>query len=369
MYLPEYIDEPLDKEIVQPALARRRSYLSIGWWRCGYSGYILRRLLSFIPLAIGISIFTFVLIRLLPGDPAQVLAGSTPYSGVVEGIRARMGLDKPIPIQYFIYIKNVIHGDFGDSWFTGKPVAEDILARAPATFELITFGITAATIFGLVLGLVGGLRPGGLVDRVGSIYGFTAGALPDFWLALLIIFVLFHLLHIIPPPMGRFPLSLTPPSTITGFYTIDALITGNMAALRGAVGALVGPVLTLGLLYGGPIAKLTRQTMLDILQSDYIRFARACGVSDRAVATYAFRSILPPVLTLIGWLYASLIGGAVLVETVFSWNGVGQYAVQSIVNKDYAPVQAFVLVAGIFSLSVYLVLDLLHMLVDPRVRL
>ena len=335
----------------------------------GYLGYILRRLFAFIPLAIGISLVTFILVRLLPGDPAQVLAGSSPYEGVVEGIRKHMGLDKPILIQYFIYIRNMLHGDFGDSWFTGKSVAQDMILRAPATFELITFGMVSATLLGFFLGVRGAWNPGGPTDRVASTYGFLAGALPDFWLALLIIFGLFHWLHIIPPPIGRFPLALDPPPTITGFLTVDSLLSGDLKAFKAAAWQLVGPVLTLAILFGGPIAKLTRQSMIDILQSDFIRYARASGLPGRTVSGYAFRSILPPVLTLIGWLYASLVGGAVLVETVFSWNGIGQYAVQSIVNKDYAPVQAFVLMAGLFSLFVYLVLDLLYMIVDPRVRL
>jgi peptide/nickel transport system permease protein len=335
----------------------------------GHLGYVIRRVLAFVPLTFGMSIVTFVLVRLLPGDPAQVLAGSSPYEGVVEQIRKRMGLDQPIPVQYIIYIRNILHGDFGDSWFTGKSVAEDMLRRAPATFELITYGIILASALGFALGVCGAWRPGRLADRVSQVYGFAAGALPDFWLALLVIYVLFHLLHVIPPPMGRFPLALTRPPTVTGFLTIDAIIARDFTALKGAAGALLGPVLTLGLLFGGPIAKLTRQSMIGILQSDFIRYARACGLSGFKVAGYAFHGILPPVLTLIGWIYATLVGGAVLVETVFSWNGIGQYAVQSIVNKDYAPVQAFVLLAGFFSLFVYLVLDLLHMLVDPRVRL
>jgi ABC-type dipeptide/oligopeptide/nickel transport system permease component len=335
----------------------------------GYLGYIVRRLLAFIPLVIGISIVTFFLVRLLPGDPAQVLAGSTPYAGVVESIRERMGLDKPIVVQYVIYVRNALHGDFGDSWFSGKPVAEDMLRRAPATFELITYGMIVATGLGFFLGVRGAWKPGGPIDRIGSFYGFAAGGVPDFWLALLVIFVFFHLLQIIPPPIGRFPLELTPPPTVTGFLTIDALLAGDLVAFKAAAGHLVAPVMTLGIFFGGPIAKLTRQSMLDILQGDFIRYARACGLSEWTVASYAFRGILPPVLTLIGWLYAFLVGGAVLIETVFSWNGIGQYAVQSIINKDYAPVQAFVLLAGLFSLFVYLVLDLLYMLVDPRVRL
>jgi ABC-type dipeptide/oligopeptide/nickel transport system permease component len=335
----------------------------------GYSGYLLRRLLAFIPLMIGISLVTFFLVRMLPGDPARTLAGSAPYEGVVEAIRTRMGLDKPIYIQYLIYVGNMLHGDMGDSWFTGKPVASDLALRAPATFELITFGLLAAIALGLFLGIAGALRPNGVIDRFAQVYGLLAGAVPDFWLALLVILFLFHYLHIIPPPMGRLPMILTAPPTVTGFLTIDSLIAGNFEALRGALSQLAAPVMTLCLLNAGPITKMTRSAMRDVLDGDMIHYARGCGLPGRVIARYAFHNILPPVVTLIGFLYAFLIGGAVLVETVFSWNGVGQYAVQSIVNKDYAPIQAFVLIAGIFSLVVYLAVDVLYMLIDPRVRL
>lgn len=337
--------------------------------RKGYVGFFLRRLLAFIPLMLGISLVTFFLVRMLPGDPARTLAGSSPYPGVIESIRERMGLDKPIPVQYVIYMRNLFRGDLGHSWFTSKPVAYDLALRAPATFELITFGLLGAVALGLFLGILGALRAGGVIDRLAQFYGLLAGALPDFWLALLVILFLFHYTHILPAPMGRLPLSLTPPPAITGFMTIDSLLAGDFVAFRGALAHLAGPALTLALLNAGPITKMTRSTMQDVLEGDMIHFARACGLRRTTIARYAFRSILPPVVTLIGFLYAFLVGGAVLVEDVFSWNGIGQYAVQSIVNKDYAPIQAFVLVAGVFSLVVYLVVDALYMAIDPRVRL
>jgi peptide/nickel transport system permease protein len=347
----------------------RPDFLRQGVLERGYTGYIVRRLLAFIPLIFGISLVTFFLVRMLPGDPARVLAGSEPYEGAVEAIRKHMGLDKPVPVQYLIYLRNLTRGDLGDSWFTGKPVASEFANRAPATLELITYGLLIAILFGLLLGILGALNAGGPVDRVAQFYGFLAGAIPDFWLALLVVFFFFYKAHIIPPPLGRFPLLIQPPQTITGFLTIDALITGNFAAFTAAASQLAAPVLTLGLLNAAPITKMTRSTMQDILDGDFMRYARACGLPGRALAFYAFRGILPPVVTLIGFLYAFLIGGAVLVETVFSWNGVGQYAVQSIVNRDYSPVQAFVLIAGLFSLFVYLLVDVVYMLVDPRVRL
>lgn len=331
--------------------------------------YIGRRLLTFIPLLFGITLVTFLLVRLLPGDPARVMAGSTPYEGAVEALRRRMGLDQPIPVQYLIYLRNLARGDLGDSWFTGKPVLEDLWVRAPATLELITYGLLCAIILGLALGIGGALRPGGLADRISQLYGLLAGAVPDFWLALMVSFVLFAQLRLVPPPLGRYPIALTPPPRVTGFLTIDTLLAGNLQGFGAAAAQLVAPVLTLCLLNAAPITKMTRSAMEEILRGDFIRYARSCGLKNRTIARYAFQNVIPPVVTLIGIIYAFLIGGAVLVETVFSWNGVGQYAVQSVVNKDYAPIQAFVLLAGAFSLLVYLVVDVVYMLVDPRVRL
>ena len=334
-----------------------------------YVRFIVRRVLVFFPLLIGVSIVTFTLVRLLPGDAARTLAGNNPYPGVVEGIREHLGLNKPLYTQYFIYIMNILHGDLGNSWFTGNPVAKDVALRAPATLELITYGMIMSIITGLFLGIMGAVRPNGVIDRVAQFYGLLAGALPDFWLALVVILILFYYLHIIPAPLGRLPYSINSPLQITGFLTIDSLLSGNFIAFKAALAQLAGPVLTLTLIFAGAITKMTRSTMLDALHGTITHYARACGLPEKVVIRYAIRSMLPPVMTLIGYLYAFMIGGVVLVENVFSWNGLGQYVVKAIVNKDYSPVQAFVLIAGLFSLLVYLAVDILYMIVDPRVRL
>jgi ABC-type dipeptide/oligopeptide/nickel transport system permease component len=335
----------------------------------GYGIYVAQRLLGFIPLLLGLTVITFTLVRLLPGDPAQALAGNTPYGGVVESLRHRMGLDRSIPEQYLIYLRNLVHGDLGDSWVTGKTVVSDLLLRAPATLELITYSLILSVLVGVALGATGALKPGTLIDRAGQVYSSLAGAIPDFWMALLVIFVLFHLLGVIPPPLTRLPLALSPPPAVTGFYTVDALIAGDGGLFVAALKQLIGPVLTLGLLNAPLISKFTRATMEDILRSEFISFARGCGLPARTIAWYAFRNAVPPVVTISGFVYTFLLGGAVLVETVFSWNGIGSYAVQSVVNRDYAPIQGFVLIAGLFSLVVYLVVDLLYMVADPRIRL
>lgn len=338
-------------------------------WFGGYGGYIGRRLLGFVPLLFGLTLITFTLIRLLPGDPAQALAGNTPYEGVVEALRKQMGLDLPIWEQYLLYLKSLAQGDLGNSWVTGNTVVSDLMTRAPATLELITYSLILSLLIGVIVGVAGALKPGSIVDRVGQVYSSLAGAIPDFWMALLVIFVLFHLLGLIPPPLTRLPLALSPPPFVTGFYTIDALIAGDVTLFVAAVMQLVGPVLTLGLLNAPLISKFTRAAMDDILRSEFINFARGCGLPARTIAWYAFRNVVPPVVTISGFVYTFLLGGAVLVESVFSWSGIGAYAVQSVVNRDYAPIQSFVLIAGLFSLVVYLVVDLLYMIADPRIRL
>jgi peptide/nickel transport system permease protein len=335
----------------------------------GYGPFVARRLIGFIPLLIGITLIAFLLIRLLPGDPARVLAGNTPYEGTVEQIRHHLGLDRPLAEQYLIYVQHLLQGDLGQSYVTGNPVANDFARRFPATLELVTLGMLGSIGLGLLLGIRGALRPRGFTNRVSQAYGFLAGSTPDFWVALLVILVFFYYLHLIPPPLSRFPMSMTPPPSITGFLTVDSILALNAPALVASFRQLIGPVLCIVFLNTPLIAKFTRSAMEDVLESDYIRFARSCGLPNRVVARYAVRNILPPLITMMGFLYAFLIGGAVLIESVFSWPGIGSYAVQAVSNRDYLPLQGFIVFMGAISLIVYLLVDVAYMLADPRVRI
>jgi peptide/nickel transport system permease protein len=287
----------------------------------------------------------------------------------VKALESQMGLDKPVYVQYLTYINAVAHGDLGHSWFTGQSVSTDLVERAPATIELIGYSLLVAIVFGLTLGASAAARSG-VWMRVGRASKWSirlAGSLPDFWIGLLGIYIFFHLLGWAPAPLGRLDVSVAPPTRITGLYTIDSLLTGNWSTLVSSVAHLVLPVLTLGGILGLIVGRVAAANTINVEQSDYVRYARASGLPARVVRRYIRRNALPPVVTLGGVLFAYLIGGAVLMEKVFTWGGVGQYAVQAVVNADYAAIQGFLLVAAAATMLVYLAVDLIHMRIDPRV--
>lgn len=329
--------------------------------------FLVRRLLMLIPQLLGVSIFTFVLIRLLPGNPADLILGPTRTAAGIAALSREMGLDKPLHIQYAIYLNDVLHGDLGRSWFSGEAVLDEMLRRAPATLELVTFSLGIAIALGIAMGVIAAIRMGGISARLFDWYIRFAGSFPDFWIGLIAIYVFYFVLGLAPAPMGRMGIAEDVPPALTGFHTIDSLVAGRFDLFAIAVQHLALPVLTLGLILAPMVGKVMRASMLEILTTDFIRYARAAGLPRRKVTLYAVRNALPPVVTLIGILFAYLLGGTVLMEKVFSWGGIGQYAVQAVVNADYAAVQGFVLIAAAFTMVVYLVVDLVHMAIDPRV--
>lgn len=329
--------------------------------------YIGRRLLFIAPQLLGIVFVSFLLVKSIPGDPAVLMLGPTATPEAVASLRSKLGLDYSLPVQFWIYLKDLAHGDLGTSWQTTRPVLEDLVQRFPATLELVTLGLLVAILIGIPLGLASAFKENGVVARIADLYGLGAGALPDFWLALVLIFVFYTVLQWAPAPLGRIDLAVVPPPPITGMLTIDSLISGNWDAFRSAAAHLVLPVLTLGLINAGPILKMTQSTMEKMLESDFSRYEVLCGIPHRLVVRHALHNALPSVVTIISVLYGFLIGGAVLVEIVFSWGGAGQYAVQGVLNSDIYPVLGFVLFSAIFSLFVYLAVDLIYLAIDPRI--
>jgi ABC-type dipeptide/oligopeptide/nickel transport system permease component len=328
--------------------------------------YVLRRLLFVIPQLLGITLVTFLLIHLIPGDPARLMLGPLASEETIANLRDHMGLNRAFPEQYGLYVWHALHGDLGTSWQSGNAVATDLRQRLPATLELITYSLLVAIAVAIPLGMRAARKPGKLSDRFAFGYGLGAGALPEFWLGLILILVFYVKLKWTAAPDGRLDVTVTPPTRITGAYTVDALLTGNWTALRSAFAHLLLPVVTLAIVTAGPILKMTRSSMQQTLASDFTRYARLCGLPEPVVGRYAFRNALPPIVTLVAVLYSFLIGGAVLVEVVFAWGGAGQYAVQGVLNADFAVVQGFVLVAAVISLVVYLVVDLVYFAIDPR---
>ena len=330
--------------------------------------YISRRLLiSVVQLAVLI-VGTFLLMRVLPGDPVILRLGAMATPESIAKVRHDMGLDLPLMTQLGNYVRQVLSGDLGHSWRTANAVTSDLIMRVPATVELITYSMLLAFVIAVPIGVITALQPRGLLSKATLLYTLLAGAMPDFFIGLLLIYVFYFKLGVAPAPMGRLSLMTVPPPAVTKMYVIDSLIARDWPALKSAVTHLALPVFTLLFVQAGPIMKMTRSTMLQILDGDFMHYARVSGLRPGYIWRYALRNALPPVVTLASLLYGILLGGAVLVETVFAWGGLGQYSVLMIVNADYDGIQGFVLAASAFSLLIYLILDIVHMIIDPRVR-
>lgn len=330
--------------------------------------YVGRRLVFVIPQLVGILLVSFLLVKLIPGDPAVMMLGPFATEDGLARLRGELGLDRSIIEQFGIYLWKVVHGDLGSSWQTTMPVTSDLAQRFPATLELVTLSLLLALAIGMPLGIAGARNKTGIVRKLVDYYGLAAGALPDFWFGLVLIFVFYTILGIVPAPLGRIDFTIIPPPDVTGSLLIDSVISGNWEALRNAAGHLILPVLTLGIINAAPILKMTQSTMERMLEADFSRYAEMCGLPPKVVARKALRNSLPSVITIVSVLYGFLIGGAVLVEIVFSWGGAGQYAVQGVLNADLNPVLGFVLYSAILSLVIYLIVDMIYFVLDPRTR-
>ncbi len=336
--------------------------------------FILVRLSVFVLQLAGITAAVFVGIRLLPADPVAQLVGLNSSPAAYEQSKHALGLDRPMWAQFLGFVgldsahDGLLEGNLGTSWVSSQPVGREILESLPVTLEIVTYALVLAFAVALPLGLASARRPGGLADRFTLIWGLFAGAQPDYWWGLLFVFVFFFLLNIAPPPMGRFDPLMTPPPSITGFITIDSVLAGSPEALWTGLQYIALPVLTLAFVVSGAIIKMVRTNTLRALQSDYMLYARASGLPERLVARYALRAALTPAVTLVGIFYGVLLSSAVTVEVVFSLNGIGQYAVRSVLAFDYPAIQGTVLVVAMVSLLIYLLLDIVHAFLDPRIR-
>ena len=330
--------------------------------------YISKRMLFVLPQLFGIITVSFFLLKLIPGDPALMMLGPMASEETLEALRADLALDKSLVEQFIIYIKNILNGDLGNSWQTTRPVTEDLLKRFPATLELVTLSLFLALFIGIPVGVIASLFKRSIVNKFSTYYGLLAGSLPDFWLALIFIYFFYTLLGWSAAPMGRLDLGVLPPTFITGSYFLDSLFSGDMETFFNIFDHLVLPVLTLGLVNAGPIIKMTQSTMDRMLESDHIRYARSCGLNEFQITRRALRNSLPSVLTIVSVLYSFLIGGAVLVEIVFSWGGAGQYALSGVLNADINPVMGFAIWSAVLCLILYLIVDLIYFAIDPRLR-
>jgi dipeptide transport system permease protein len=329
-----------------------------------------KRILGALPNLIGVIVITFILTRALPGDPAAYFAGGAATQEAIEEVRRAMGLDQPLWTQFVRYVGALVQGDLGVSLTTGQPVAKEILARLPASFELVMIALLLSCAVAIPLGVLAATRPGSWIDHLCRVLVTLGVSLPVFFTGLLFAYIFYFLLGWAPSPLGRLDPMYSPPAGITGFYLVDALLARDLALFWASLKQMILPVCTMALFVLAPIARMTRASMLSVLSSDFVRTARASGLSSTTVLVrYALRNALLPVVTTLGMVFGFMLGSSVIVEKVFSWPGVGAYALDALTVSDYAPIQGFVLTMGVLFVLLNLVVDLVYTLVDPRVTL
>lgn len=330
---------------------------------------LIGKRLLVLPISILITItFTFLLVELMPGNPALTIVGSFGTEEEVARVEEELGLNDPMMDRYVAYLSAAARGDFGRSFFTDRPVVEELRDRLPATIELVGLSIAFAALVGVSLGTVSAYFRRGWYDRVSRNIITFFQSVPDFLVALILIFLLFYLARIAPAPVGRLGLSGGGFERITGFMLIDTLLQGRIDLFIRAIQQLFLPVLSLGLVYSAYFGKVARSSMGSALLSPQVEFARACGLRERTVVRYAFLAARTSVITFAAILFGALVGGAAIIETIFSWQGAGQWALEAILKLDIPIIQGFILVVGTLTILLYLVLDVIVLLLDPRVR-
>lgn len=335
----------------------------MNWW-----AYIARRLgLAFVQV-IAIWILTFTILRVIPANPAYRIAGFDVSPENIARIEATLGLNKPIWAQMWDYIVALLHGDLGQSLQTGSEVWDDLTQRVPATLELTFLGLAVTVLVTIPLGVWAARRRSGLGQRVVRIYSLMAGSQPDYWWALALVFVFFVWLKIAPGPVGRLPIGMSPPDTITGSYIVDSVLTGNWTTLGAALAQLVLPVATIVIVYAPPLLKMTISSYRSAMNADSIRLMRASGLGPFRVSMITLRLASPPIVTTAGISAAYLLGAAALIETVFGTNGAARYAVTAAITTDYPGMQGVVLAIATLSALAYLITDILQLALDPRLR-
>jgi len=331
--------------------------------------YIFRRLLNLLPVLLGISLLVFLFLHLIPGDPAVVLLGDRATPDQVEALRERLGLNRPLPIQYLEFLGSLLRLDFGQSIFTGFPIIEEIKIRWPATFELSVAAMAIALIVGIPAGVIAAVKRNSIIDNLtmsGSLLGVS---MPVYWLGLLLVYLFAVNLKWLPPS-GRLGTDIGFNfEPITGFYVLDTLLQGDVALFRDAVAHLVLPAVTLSTIPLAIVARITRSTMLEVLGQDYIRTARAKGVLERwVIFKHALKNAMLPVVTIIGLEFGTLLGGAILTETIFAWPGIGKWIYDGILARDYPVVQGGVIFVATTFVLINLLVDISYALLDPRIQ-
>ncbi|HBF40175.1 MAG TPA: peptide ABC transporter permease [Firmicutes bacterium] len=329
--------------------------------------YTIKRVLMLIPVLLGVSLFVFIIMHVFTGDPASLILGQHATQAQVEALRQELGLKDPIYVQFGRFLWQLVHGDFGRSLMTKRPVLDDLLSQFPATIELAVFSLAIASLVGIFVGVISAVKRYSFFDYVSMIGALLGVSMPIFWLGLILIIIFCINLQWLPVA-GRIDIGMEP-TNITHFYLLDSLLTGNWASFWSAFRHIILPGIALAAYSMAIIARMTRSTMLEVVKQDYIRTAHAKGLDEKTVVYHhALKNALIPIVTVIGLQFGFLLGGAVLTETVFSWPGIGSLTANAILASDYPMVQGSVILVAAVFVVVNLLVDLLYHYLDPRIH-
>jgi peptide/nickel transport system permease protein len=330
--------------------------------------YILKRFILFIPVLLGVTILTFSISRVIPASPIHTVLGPRATQDRIDALQKKWGLDKPLYIQYLIYLRGLLKGDLGTSIHTNRLVADDLKDFFPATLELTTASMFICLLFGIPLGVISAVKKDKTIDHITRIFSLIGVSMPVFWLGLLMLLLLYFNFDLLPGGGRLFPLTV-PPKHISGLYILDSLLTANWQILKESIIHIILPASCLGFAIMGVISRMTRSSMLSVIDQDYIKTARAKGLKEyKVIYKHALRNAILPIITISGVLYGQLLAGAVLTETIFSWPGMGLYSVNAIIHLDFQPIIGFTVVVAFLYVAINLLVDLLYVIFDPRIK-
>jgi peptide/nickel transport system permease protein len=330
--------------------------------------YIIRRILILIPTLLGVSVIVFLMLHLTPGDPAELLLGERATPQALDELREHLGLKEPLYVQYGMFLKRLMQGDLGETIWTRQKVWTEVTQRFPATIELSVAALAISCFFGIVFGIVSATRQYSIFDYLSMLGALAGVSMPIFWLGL--VFMLIFSLNLGWLPLsGRLSIGVDL-DVITNFYILDAILTRNWTALKDAVWHIILPAVTLSTIPTAIVARMTRSAMLDVLRQDYIKTAKAKGLSKLMIIfKHALRNALIPVVTTIGLQFGVLLGGAILTETIFAWPGVGKWMYDAVMQRDYMVIQGGTLFIAALFVLINLAVDVLYAVINPRISM
>lgn len=329
---------------------------------------ILKRLILLIFVFIGVTIIVFALSHVIPGDPARMIVGQRASAQALQNVRVQLGLDKPVWVQYLIYMKGLLSGDLGTSLRTAQPVLSDLSTFFPATLELVLVAFFISLIVGIPLGVLTSVKQNTVFDHLGRLFSIGGVSIPAFWSGIILILIFYAKLNILPAS-GRITLGMDTGNNITGLLILDSFLKGNWPVFRDSINHIILPACVLSYAQLATVTRQVRSSMLEVLNQEYIKTARANGLSEWfLIIFYALRNALIPTVTVVGLSLGSLLGGAIVTETVFNWPGMGKYVVDSISFLDFPAIMGFTIIVAFGYVVINLIVDILYIFLDPQIR-